>query len=276
MERVLEFLSSHPFSDATKRTYLGVLARFRQENVDASGLNAWGLLYWIGEQGDWGNSRQCVALACIKKYLGWLYGASHPALGARIKRVRGKVPRCLDRETVSVLLALFDRHDPKGARDLALCSLALDTGLRASELCRLQQGDTDTEMRKLQVLVKGGAWEWAVFSPQTAAHIEHWKQFRARLNPRGHLFVHIKTGEGLTSAGLYSIVGAWGDRIGIKLSPHDFRRTFATISSENGAPDRVIMEGGRWKSTQMVTRYTRSLRLEAMRRWLPMSNLKDE
>lgn len=172
------------------------------------------------------------------------------------------------------LLASFDRHTAKGARDLAIASLLLDTGLRESEVCRLQQADTDTEHKVLQVLVKGGSWEFAVFSDDTAAAIEHWKRFRERLNPRGFLFVHCKTGEGLTAPGLYSVVKAWGKSIGVTLAPHDFRRGFATLASEGGAPDRVIMEGGRWKSTQMVTRYTRALKLETMRQWLPMSKLK--
>lgn len=275
MNNVEGFLSSHPFSDMTKRTYLHILTRFSAEVESPAVMTAAELVRWV-DKSEWGNARRCVAVACVKKYLAWAYGQLHPALGAKIKRIRGKVPRTMRKEQVLDLLASFDTMSAKGARDLAIASLLLDTGLRESEVCRLKQADTDTEHRILQVLVKGGAWEFAVFSEETSAYIEHWKRYRERLNPQGFLFVHSKTGEGITPEGLYSIVNAWGKKIGVKMSPHDFRRTFATIASESGAPDRVIMEGGRWKSTQMVTRYTRALKLESMRNWLPMSKLKDK
>ena len=273
MNKVEGFLSSHPFSDTTIRTYLNILTRFSAEVEYPATMTAAELVRWVSKS-EWGNARRCVAIACTKKYLAWAHGQLHPALGAKIKRIRGKVPRTMYRSQVMALLASFDTMSTKGARDLAIASLLLDTGLRESEICQLQQAYTDTEHRTLQVLVKGGSWEFAVFSEETAAHIENWKRFRQRLNPHGFLFVHCKTGEGLTAPGLYSVVKAWGKKVGFALSPHDFRRTFATLASEGGAPDRVIMEGGRWKSTQMVTRYTRALKLESMRQWLPMKTLK--
>lgn len=269
------FLSSHPFSDMTKRTYIAILKRFVAEVEMPASITPAELLKWVSKS-EWGNARRCVALACTKKYLAWAYGQLHPALGAKIKRIRGKVPRTIDSSLAIELLSSFDTMSAKGARDLAIASLLLDTGLRASEVCRLQQADTDTEHRKLQVLVKGGAWEWAIFTEETAQHIEHWKRFRERLNPRGFLFVHCQTGEGLTAEGLNAIVREWGKKIGVKMSPHDFRRGMATIASEGGAPDRLIMENGRWKSTQMVTRYTRGLKLEAMRNFLPMKKLREK
>ena len=199
-----------------------------------------------------------------------------PRLAARIKRIPGKPQRTLTQQQVIQLLASFDPHTPKGARDLAICATAIDTGLRSSELCRLLQADTDTEHCNLQSLVKGGQWKAAVFSPQTAAHIEHWKRHRENLAhpPDGCLFVNIDTGHGLKASGLRSIVEDWGQRIGLKLTPHDLRRTFAVLATEAGAPERVLMEGGRWASSQMIHRYTRTLQLNAMRQYLPMQNLK--
>lgn len=270
---VQTFLDSHPYAATTKRTYADVLDQVMAQIKDPAALSASRLLAIIQSFG-WGNSRQCVALAASQKYLAWKYGQSHPALSARLKRIRSKMPRTISQETAEILLASFDRHSAKGARDLAVASLLLDTGLRESEICNLQQADTDTERRILQALVKGGSWEFAIFSDETAAHIEHWKLFRQRLNPRGHLFVSTVTGEGLTPSGLYSIVREWGRSINVTLGVHDFRRGFATIASEHGAPDRLIMEGGRWKSTQMVTKYTRAVRLEKMRPWLPTTKLK--
>jgi len=267
------FLSSFPYAASTKRTYTDILRRFSAEVPNPQTITAGELLAWI-DKTEWGSSRQCVALAATQKYLGWKYGQVHPALSAKLKRTTGKPQRALDQSTALELLASFDPFTAKGARDLAICALALDTGLRVSELCRLQQADTDTEKCVLQVIIKGGQWAAAVFTPETAAHIEHWKRYREKLNPKGCLFVNTYNGLGLKPNGLGNIVRHWGKRIGITLSPHDLRRSFAVLSTENGAPERVLMAGGRWSSSQMVNRYTRTLKLDAMRKYLPMSKLK--
>jgi len=76
---------------------------------------------------------------------------------------------------------------------------------------------------------------------------------------------------------LNQIVRQWGIAIGIKLSPHDLRRSFATLATElMGAPERILMEGGRWSNSEMIQRYTRTLKLEAMRKYLPVSGLMGE
>ncbi len=272
------FLSSFPYAASTKRTYTDILTRFIAEVPTPQTIMAGELIYYIEHIG-WGNARQCLALACISKYLQFQYGASHPALGAKIKRIKGKLQRSLTVSTKDILLASFDRHTPKGARDLAMASLMLQTGFRCAEICRLKQSDTDTEHGRAQVIVKGGAWEFGIFNPDTAAHIEHWKRYREMLNPQGgFLFVGLKSsyrGMGLTPNGLNSIVKQWGRTINIDLSPHDFRRTLATQASENGAPDRSIMEAGRWHSQQVFTKYTQNFHLESVRRFLPATNIKD-
>jgi hypothetical protein len=45
--------------------------------------------------------------------------------------------------------------------------------------------------------------------------------------------------------------------------------TFAVL-----APEHVFMEGDRWTRSEMVNRYTRTLKLEAMRKYLPMKELQ--
>lgn len=278
MKTVDDFLSSHPYSATTRRTYSNILSRFVIEHPDPSQMTASGLLAFVTRK-NWGNSRQCVALAACRTFLAWTHGQSHPALSAKLKRIVGRPQRALDPETALRLLASFDRYTAKGSRDLAICALALDTGLRESELCRLQQANTNTETRVLQVIVKGGQWKAAVFSEQTAAHVEHWKSFRAGLQPTGgFLFCSTlkgkRLGHGLSPEGLYSIVKQWGIEIGIPLSPHDLRRSFAVLATLNGAPERVLMEGGRWSDSTMIHRYTRTLQLEAMRQYLPISRLQ--
>jgi len=266
------FLASFPYADSTRRTYRDILSRILARSQDLARMTASELLEILDQSG-WGNARQCLALAATQKYLGWKFGKSHPALSAKLKRIQGKPQRSLSPEVALKLLASFDAYTAKGARDLAICMLALDTGLRESELCRLQQADTDLEHRVLQVIVKGGQWEAAAFGMNTAAHIERWLHYRKIADGLGFLFTHTKTGKGLTPEGLYSIVREWGWRIGIELSPHDLRRSMAVMGVLNGASERSLMEMGRWKSSTMIKRYTRTLRLEQVRKYLVVDNL---
>lgn len=272
---ISNFLASFPYAEMTKRTYQDVISSTLSKSKDVANISAAELLEILKQSG-WQNARQCVALAAVQKYLRWKYGHQHPALAAKLKRIEGKPQRALEKETALKLLASFNTYTAKGARDLAICSLALDTGLRASELCRLQETDTDLQHCVLQVIVKGGKWEAAIFSEQTAGYIERWLQYRGTADGQGYLFTHVQTGEGLTPEGLYEIVREWGRNIGIDLSPHDLRRSMAVIGTLNGASERSLMEMGRWKNSNMILRYTRTLRLQQVRKYLAVENLLEE
>ena len=277
MDTSLEnFLASHPYAETTKRTYTDLLTNFLK-NTDPKTLTTDGLLLYIKSR-NWGNARQCLALACFTTYLKFMYGVSHPALSAKIKRSSGKIQRAITQSQLDQLLATFDRYTPKGARDLAIAAVFVQTGFRCSEVCRLKQADVDTERGLAQVIVKGGNWEIGIFQPDTAAHIEWWKRYRESLSPQdGALFLSLKSnskGKALTPEGLNRVVAGWGRSIGIDLSPHDFRRSFATITSENGGPDGLIMDGGRWHDQKVFNRYTRTRRLDALRKFLPSTTLE--
>lgn len=275
-EEIENFLSSaYAYAETSKRTYRDVLNHIFAEDQDLAQMTAVELLELLKQSG-WGNARQSMGLTVAQKFLTWKYGHGHPALNAQLKRIQGKPQRALTPETALKLLSSFDPYTAKGARDLAICSLALDTGLRSSEICRLQQSDTDLEHRVLQVLIKGGQWAAAIFGEQTALHIERWKFFRKIANGQGFLFTHIKTGRGLTSEGLYSIVREWGWKIDIKLCVHDLRRSMAVMGTLNGASERSLMEMGRWQSSNMIKRYTRTLRLEQVRKFLVVDTLLGE
>ena len=61
---------------------------------------------------------------------------------------------------------------------------------------------------------------------------------------------------------------------GVKFCLHDLRRTFATLSIRNGASIQAVKEAGGWASAEMVMHYTRSIRAEEVRPFLPGENLK--
>ena len=271
-----EFLAAHPYADSTKRTYRDVIPRVLTALSDPARASAAEMLQAVQATG-WGNARQCLALNATRKYLAWTFGSQHPAKNAKLKRTQGKLQRTVTPKLMLNLMATFDRYTAKGARDLALCALMLDTGLRESEICNIQLANVDLEHRTLQVIVKGGQWESAIYSAETAAHIAHWLKFRVIQDGKNALFTSTRQrlGKPLCPSGLQSIVKEWGKFLNVKLSPHDFRRGMAVTATMNGAPELLVMLNGRWKSTDMVRRYTRGLKLEAMRNYLPLEGLEN-
>ena len=267
------FLSSHPLADTTKETYRYVLSKLVDQPF--KDWSASQLLEFVS-QPNWGSSMQYVALCASKKFIAWMCGQNHAALSARKKRTKPKKGRSLDIDKITILLASFDPFCSIGARDLALASLAIDTGLRSSELARIQLADVDLEHRTLQVIVKGGNWGFAIYSSETAAFIDRWLSFRKPADGVGSLFVSLRKnktcGKPLTKHGMKMIFKKWGIRLGWKLSPHDARRTFGNVTTLLGSPTSITMAAGRWESEEAFRRYQQEITAQAIIPYLPITN----
>lgn len=227
----------------------------------------------------WGSSMRWSAVCALRKFFSWKYGENHPICSVTIDREASKPQRTLNRRKANQLLALFDTTKPKGIRDLAICALALDTGLRADELVSIDLDHLDMDGWCLFVKVKGGEWEAASFFEYTASCLAHWLGIRDTCANAGikSLFVSVgglTPGQPITRDGLRAIFRRFSidSEVGL-VSPHDLRRTFATLAVEAGAPDRAVMVAGRWKSEKMVILYTRALRAKVLHPYSPMNNL---
>ena len=269
------FLSSHPFAETTKAKYASILINL--EGLPLSDWQSADLLNYLKSKITWGNSTQCLALHTIKKYLRWKYGNTHPALNTRLKKIAPRRQRTLSMDQARDLLAMFNPHTPKGARDLAIAALALDTGLRCSELCRLTPKDFDLDNRTLSVIVKGGQWANAVYSPATANCIYKWLAFRDPKYKTIFYSLHFSCkGHELKREGMNTIMRYWGKSLGFKISPHDLRRSFATLTTILGAPSRVVQVAGRWSQIQMVELYTRDIDQSLITPFLPTASLIEQ
>jgi len=266
------FLSSHPYARSTKENYCRILDQLitipNLEKLDAAGL-----IKFIEKPG-WGNSQQNVAIFCAQKFLQWHYGSLHPALSAKIKRIKPKPRRYLTKDTALQLLTSFNPYTFTGARDLTIAAFGLDTGFRREELCSMQLADVDLLNHKAMALCKGGQYKFGAISPETVHIIESWLQFRKPAAGVDNLFVVRITGDPISSSGMASIFKRWSKVVGFKISPHDLRSSFATLATLYGAPSRIVQVGGRWSSSEMVEHYTGNLQLEAIHPFLPMHNLK--
>ena len=273
---VNQFLLERPFSKSTKEQYRRILENLLEIHPDPQGLTAESFLAWLNGHDTWGGAMTWLAYSAVRSFIRWAYGNSHPALRLRIKRTNSGPQRTLTPEQARKLLNCFD-DSPKGIRDKAIFATLLDTGIRSSELCKLELDHLTINQLVLSVPVKGGAWEYGIFSEITAGYLTSWLEIRPQFARAGvkSVFVSLKgitPGHTITPGGFRAIVRTWGKAADIgPLSPHDMRRSFATIATLAGSPTRSTQMAGRWKRINEVERYTQALRLSS---FLPYSPVK--
>lgn len=276
MDNIEQFLATNGFARTTQRSYRYVLRRLIADNSgDLGEMGAADLAAWLDEQ-SWGGALRWTAMCTVKRYLRWAYGDEHPALSLVMRREESPPQRSLKLKQVEQLLRSFDTRATRGRRDLAMCTLMLDSGLRAAEVCRLEMRHVDHMDRSFRVLIKGGRWGSGSFSIYTQSCLLAWTADREAAAQPGikTLFVSLggkRPGTALSPYGLDAVVKKWGidSEIGA-MSPHDLRRTFATTAIRLGAPSRVVQAAGRWSNLTMVEHYTRTITAEDMDHWFPV------
>lgn len=143
--------------------------------------------------------------------------------------------RTLIRELMDVCAA---DPRPQGLRDAAVIALLYGTGMRKSESVNLDLAQVDFAERSLSVLGKGNK-QLIKYAPVWAFEkLGAWLAFRREQLPAGQaddsfLFNRIRRGshitrERITKHAIYYIARQRGQQVGVKIMPHDFRRSFIT------------------------------------------------
>jgi len=281
---VERWLRSQPYSPDTANGYrrmLGYLLPWLYERgIAFETMTPEDLGEFIDLQ-NWSLSTKNILLYAARGFARYVVGPEHAAFQIRLPKPRARPQRTLSLEETKTLLAALRMDTPFGVRNKAIYFLFLDTGLRSSELASLDLADLDFEGLRLVAKVKGGNWEAAVFSEDTARVLAAWLQIRERYAGETEaLFVGIggsTPGSRMTRYGLRTNMRRLSKRAGIKLaSPHALRRTMATLAmTQNRASDRIVSVMGRWRSTEQVRRYTAGLEVEQVRPFLVTTALSE-
>lgn len=157
-----------------------------------------------------------------------------PAPGTRLGSGRN-LKRSLIRELMDACAA---DPRPQGLRDAAVIAILYGSGMRKSESVNLELAQVDFAERSLQVLGKGNK-QLIKYAPAWAFDkLNAWLDFRRSQLPEGQaddpfLFNRIRRGshitrERITKHAIYYIARQRGHQVGVKIMPHDFRRSFIT------------------------------------------------
>lgn len=273
------FIVNGHYSKATKESYSYVLNIFnvylQNKNIDIKNVTPEVYVQFL-ENPRWGSSMKWLASNAIRAYIKWEFGDTHPILKVKICRKKSKPQRSLSEIQLGRLMEYFNTSTAKGTRDLAIICLLVETGLRCFEFCNLQLNDVDLENCRLSVIGKGNELRCVVFSRYTASWLASWLSYRQHLaDPREKaFFVGIggnKPGTKMTPGGTRKNFRSIAKNAGLPaLSPHDLRRTFATLMTENGMPTRAVQKQGGWTDIRMVERYTQNLQISLIERHSPI------
>jgi len=158
------------------------------------------------------------------------------------------LPKYLNREEVEKLLQAPPNDKPTGVRDRAMLELLYATGLRVTELCRLEMSSVERDMGVLRVTGKGNKQRLVPFGQSARRAMDlYLAEGRPRLlKGRASRFLFV-TGR-RTSAGamtrqcFWNLIRGYGKQIGIfrNLTPHVVRHSFATHLVEGGADLRSV------------------------------------
>jgi integrase/recombinase XerD len=155
------------------------------------------------------------------------------------------LPKYLNRDEIDRLLAAPDQRKPTGLRDRAMLELLYATGLRVTELCRLELSNVERDSGVLRVTGKGNKQRLVPFGESAGEAVDHYlNQARpALLKGRASRFLFVTArGGAMTRQGFWKLLGGHGKKAGIfrDLTPHVMRHSFATHLVEGGADLRSV------------------------------------
>jgi integrase/recombinase XerD len=155
------------------------------------------------------------------------------------------LPKYLNRQEIDQLLEAPDASKPTGLRDRAMLELLYATGLRVTELCRLELSNVERDSGVLRVTGKGNKQRLVPFGQAAGEAVEQYRN-QARpglLKGRASRFLFVTArGGAMTRQGFWKLLGLYGKKVGIfrDLTPHVVRHSFATHLVEGGADLRSV------------------------------------
>lgn len=135
-------------------------------------------------------------------------------------------------DQVKRLLEAPDTHTLKGKRDRALLCALVSTGLRGQEVASLTWAhyqSRDSRMCFVDVMGKGGRLRTVPIPTWAAKAIDNWR-ITALQTKRYSKWVF-----GVGYYRIHQLVAEYASAIGVRLAPHDLRRTMAKLLRANGA-----------------------------------------
>jgi len=213
-----------------------------------------------------GNSNVTRArkLAAIKSFFNYLVEndglEANPALSIRSPKLPQKEPEYLtEEECVRLLETIAKKSKPRvRERDIAMAILFLHTGLRASELTKLELVNVDLAKNQIKITRKGNKEQYLHLNTETAKALVNYLDNRPWVQ-NGKFFVGTAGGN-LTRSYVYDVIQKYMKLAGIvklRHGPHVLRHTFCTRLHQKGVAPFTIKELAGHENINTTMRYIR-------------------
>ena len=177
----------------------------------------------------------------LSTFFAWLEDENF-IIKSPVRRIH-KVKTCKTvKETYSDEFLEIMRDNAESIRDLAMIDLLASTGIRVGELVLINRVDVDFVNRECIVLGKGNKQRKVYFDARTKIHLQRYLSERTDDNPA--LFVTLnKPYSRLQIKGVEVRLQRLGRKLGlIRVHPHKFRRTLATMAIDKGMPIEQVQQ----------------------------------
>ncbi|WP_297516102.1 site-specific tyrosine recombinase/integron integrase [Thermococcus sp.] len=218
------------------RSALRFLARLRREGYSNRSLN--------------------LVVQALRAYFRF-EGYDEEAEKLKPPKVPRSLPKALTREEVKRLLSVIP---PTRKRDRLIVLLLYGAGLRVSELCNLKKDDVDLERGIIVVRGGKGAKDRVVPIPEFLVK-EICSYLETRSDSSEYLLVEERrrNKDRLSTKTVWYLLKKYGKKVGVEVTPHRLRHSFATHMLERGVDIRAIQEllgHSNLSTTQIYTKVT--------------------
>lgn len=154
------------------------------------------------------------------------------------------LPNCLSEDEVDALLNAPNMESESGIRDKAMLETMYSSGLRVSELLKLEKGQVNFSKGIITVFGKGAKERKVPLADYAIEYIKLYiKEVRNKKENKESKYLFLsRKGEPISRIYFFNQVKKYSELAGIKttVSPHTLRHSFATHLLNHGAQLRIV------------------------------------
>ena len=246
---------------ATAKEYARQLRPLLAEGRDVLSMTKADVVEWVNERPTQSmrRFRLLAVTALFRMLVAEGLVSDDPCVGVRMPKEQVRPQPGLSDADYERLLSSCDATWV-GRRDRAIMTVLNSTGCRRGEFVALNIGDVDfDEGRVLIRNGKSGHGRYGYLDDASAKAIVLWLRHRnlsgrTDLQPSEPLWVN-QRGQRISADGVRQMLQRRGDRLGIRVSPHQFRRRLAVNWLLKGGSQVGLMRAAGWSSVAMPGRY---------------------
>lgn len=245
-------------TENTIHYYMGVLRRFFNEiNRSLEEITADQIKYYLAirsTRDKLSKTSQDNELRVLKSFFKWCSGEEYikrnPTENIKAVKKEKRIKKPFSETELELL-----REKAGNKRDRAIVEVLYSTGVRVSELCRMDIGDITND----EIVVFGKGEKERTVYLNTRAKMAIAEYLKTREDNENALFIGERTKKRLNKGGVEQMVRKLGKSAGVSnCHPHRFRRTAGTIALNRGMPLEQVQQMLGHEDIATTTIYARS------------------